>query len=89
MFIFLKIGYAFINSSSYYKEKQSDTDSLEKMSFSQKINFIVNVFKKNSLIIVNGYNNYVFIFTWVLNLFSKKKKYIGVESDTQLKSDVP
>ena len=84
-----KIGYAFIKSSSYYKEQQSDSDSLEKMSFSQKINFIVNVFKKNSLIIVNGYNNYVFIFTWMLNLFSKKKKYIGVESDTQLKSDVP
>ena len=52
-----------IKSSSYYKEQQSDSDSLEKMSFSQKINFIVNVFKENSLIIVNGYNNYVFIFT--------------------------
>ena len=41
------------------------------------------------MIIVNGYNNYVFIFIWMLNIFSKKKKYIGIESDTQLKSDVP
>ena len=40
------IGYAFIKSSSYYKEQQSDSDSLEKMSFLQKINFIVDVFKK-------------------------------------------
>ena len=84
-----KIGYAFIKSSSYYKDQQLDYDSLEKMSFLQKINFIVNVFKKKSLIIVNGYNNYVFIFIWMLNLFSKKKIYIGIESDTQLKTGVP
>jgi len=83
-----KIGYAFIKSSSYYKDQQSDSDYLEKMSLLQKINFIVNVFKKKNFIIVNGYNNYVFIFIWMLNLFSKKKKYIGIESDTQLKSDV-
>jgi len=49
-----KIGYAFIKSSSYYKEQQSDSDSLEKMSISKKNNIKEKNNKKNSLIIVNG-----------------------------------
>jgi len=45
----------------------------------------MKTFRNNDLIIVNGYNNYPFILTFILNVFSFKKKYIATESDTQLR----
>ena len=33
---------------------------------------------------MNGYNNYPFILTFILNLLSSKKKYLAIDSDTQL-----
>ena len=36
--------------------------SLDNMKFLKRIFYVVNVYNENNLIIVNGYNNYVFYF---------------------------
>ena len=51
----------------------------------QKIMFIYSIRKNNNFIIINGYNNYVFVLTFLFNFFSVKRKYLAIESDTQLK----
>ena len=83
-----KIKYCFIKSSSYYMKEKYNFLSLDKMEFLKRIFYVVNVWKENNLIIVNGYNNYVFLLLWILNFFSKRKKNIGIESDTQYKPKV-
>ena len=57
---------------------------LDKLSWMSRIKFVINIFRNNDLIIINGYNNYPFILTFILNVFLFKKKYIATESDTQL-----
>ena len=52
--------------------------SLDNMEFLKRIFYVVNVWKENNLIIVNGYNNYVFLLLWILNLFSKRKKILAL-----------
>ena len=84
-----KIGvdYIYIKNSSLAKSENnhpSRINSLKDMIFFQRIRFIYKVWRKSDLIIVNGYNNYVFIFNLLLNIFFFKKKYIAIESDSQL-----
>ena len=57
---------------------------LDKLSWISRIKLLINTFRDNDFIIINGYNNYPFILTFILNTFSFKKKYIAVNSDTQL-----
>ena len=57
---------------------------MDKLSWISRIRFVIKTFRNNDLIIVNGYNNYPFILTFILNIFSFNKKYIATESDTQL-----
>ena len=80
-----KIDYCFIKSNSLVKSSSQTTkDFLESKSLISKIGYVINVFKNNDFIIVNGYNNYPFILSFILNKFSVKKRYIATESDTQL-----
>lgn len=83
----LDISFVFINSKS---EAMSDElikkDSfLSERSFFDKIAFVYNIWKNNKFIIINGYNNYPFVLNFVFNFFSFKKRYLAIESDTQLK----
>ena len=82
----LDISFVFIKSKSEAKSKQLIKKDvfLAERSLSQKMAFVYNVWKKNKLIIINGYNNYPFVLNFILNLFSFNKRYLN-ESDTQLK----
>ncbi len=78
------IDYCFIKSSSYAKSKQKTSKlCLQNQSVYKRLKHLTNIFKKHDLIIINGYNNYPFILTFLFNFFSRKKKYIATESDTQ------
>lgn len=79
------IDYCFIKSSTLALSTiKSDKFFLDKESMFSKIKFVYSQFKNNDFIIINGYNNYPFILTFIFNLFSFNKKYIASESDTQL-----
>jgi len=81
----LKIDYCFINSQTLVRSAfNSKKIFLDKLSFIEKLRFLFSVYKNNDLIIVNGYNNYPFIITFIFNIFLIKKKYIAIESDSQL-----
>ena len=79
------IDYCFIKTTSLVQsDEKSDKVFLDKKLLFGKIKFVRKARKDHDLIIVNGYNNYPFIMTFFLNLFSFNKKYIATESDTQL-----
>ncbi|OUV76468.1 MAG: hypothetical protein CBC83_00465 [Flavobacteriales bacterium TMED123] len=78
------IDYCFIKSSSYAKSKQKTCKlCLQNQSVYKRLKHLITIFRKHDLIIINGYNNYPFILTFLFNFFSRKKKYIAIESDTQ------
>ena len=78
------INYAFIKSVSLAEAPPTSSKVfLDKLSWISRIRFVIKTFRNNDLIIVNGYNNYPFILTFILNVFSFNKKYIAAESDTQ------
>ena len=80
-----KIDYCFINSKTLVKsDAKSSKQFLDQKSFLSRLRFVWNTFRNNDLIIVNGYNNYPFILTFLFNLLSKNKKYIASDSDSQL-----
>ena len=79
------INYAFIKSVSLAESPSTSSKIfLDKLSWISRIIFVIKTFRNNDLIIVNGYNNYPFILTFILNVFLFKEKYIATESDTQL-----
>ena len=78
------IDYGFINSNTLVKsEEKTAKIFLDNLTFFSKLKFLITTYKNNDFIIVNGYNNYPFIVTFILNLFSFNRKYIATESDTQ------
>jgi len=80
-----KIDYCFIKSNTLVvSDSKSNNDFLDKKSWFSRFIFILNCFKNNDFIIINGYNNYPFILTFIFNFFSVKKRYIATDSDTQL-----
>tara|TARA_B100001287_G_scaffold261497_1_gene250567 strand:- start:461 stop:1522 length:1062 start_codon:yes stop_codon:yes gene_type:complete len=83
----LDISFVFINSKSEaMSDKLIKKDFfLSERLFYEKIGFVYNIWKNNKLIIINGYNNYPFLLSFIFNLFSLKKRYLAIESDTQLK----
>ena len=79
------INHAFIKSVSLAEAPPTSSKVfLNKLSWISRIRFVIKTFRNNDFIIVNGYNNYPFLLTFVLNVFSFKKIYIAAESDTQL-----
>ena len=83
----LDISFVFIKSKSEAKsiELIKKDICLSELSLYLKIFFVYNVWKSNKLIIINGYNNYPFFLSFIFNFFSFRKRYIAIESDTQLK----
>jgi glycosyltransferase involved in cell wall biosynthesis len=80
-----KISYCFIKSTTLVKSViKSKKIFLDNLSIIDKLIFLLDIYRMNDFIIVNGYNNYPFIMTFILNAFSSKKRYIACESDTQL-----
>lgn len=81
-----KIPFAFIKSSSIARS----TKDIKRHTFLQnlylyrKLRFIFNICRHYDLIIINGYNHYVFFLTFFYNIIFYKKKYIAIESDTPL-----
>ena len=84
----IMLRYAFIQQFSKARSKVNidSYEFLSKKSLLSKFFFIYNVFRNNDLIIINGYNNYCFILTFLFNFFSFNKRYIGIETHTQLKT---
>jgi len=81
------IKYCFIKN---FSEAKSDSEIAENLFLSNssyffQIKFIYRIWKGNSLIIINGYNNFPFLITFVLNLIFSDKKFIAIESDTPLR----
>lgn len=87
IYLKLEIPFIFIKGKSEAKSKQkTDKENfLNKRSLVKKVVLVYKIWKTNDLIIINGYNNYPFILTFIFNTFSFKKRYIATESDTQLK----
>ena len=81
----MNIDYAFLYSFSI-AESSSTTSKLflDKLSWLERIKYIIKKFFDNDLIIVNGYNNLPFLLSFILNLFFVRKRFIAIESDTQL-----
>ena len=79
------IDYAFLYSYSLAASLLTSSKVfLDKLNWISRIRFVIKTFRNNDLIIVNGYNNYPFVLTFILNVFSFTKKHIAIESDTQL-----
>ena len=79
-----KIDYCFIKSTTFNQStSRIIKDCLDKMSSFSKIKYVYNIYRNHDMIIVNGYNNYPFIFSYLFQFFSVNKKYIAIESDTQ------
>jgi len=80
-----KIDYCFIKSNTLVvSDSKLNKDFLDKKSWISRFSCLLNCFKNNDFIIINGYNNYPFILTFIFNFFSIKKRYIATDSDTQL-----
>ena len=81
-----KIDYFFIKSDTLVQSISKYPDGnrfLDSKSLILRIGSVINVFKNNDFRIVNGYNNYPFILSFILNIFSMNKRFIAIESDTQ------
>jgi len=80
-----EIDYCFIKSNTLVvSDSKSNKDLLDKKSWVSKFSYVLNCFKNNDFIIINGYNNYPFILTFIFNFFSLKKRCIATDSDTKL-----
>jgi glycosyltransferase involved in cell wall biosynthesis len=81
------IQYCFIKNYSEAKSESKIANNLflSNRNFLSKIKFIYTIWKENKLIIINGYNNFPFVVTFILNLIFLDKKFIAIESDTPLR----
>ena len=81
----MQIDYCFIKSDTFAFAKNAiNRISLDQFSLFHKLHFVFSKFIRHNFIIINGYNNYPFLLTFVLNLFSFNKRFIAIESDTKL-----
>lgn len=79
------IDYSFIKSNTLaVSDSKLDKIYLDQKTIINKLKFVYLQFKKNDFIIINGYNNYPFIITFLLNFLTTNKRHIAIESDTQL-----
>lgn len=78
---------AFLIRKSFSRTNNEKNESifLSDMNILNKLKFLIFVFRNNRMIIVNGYDNYVFLFIFLLNIITQKKRVIAIESDTQYK----
>lgn len=86
IYLKLKIPFVFIkgNSEAKSSQKVDKENFLNERTLVRKVALVYEIWSKYDLIIINGYNNYPFILTFIFNTLSCKKRYIAIESDTQL-----
>ncbi len=82
----MSIDYCFLKSSSKAINKFNNTGKifLDRKSLLDCISYMLSVRDKYNILIFNSYNNVFFLFLFIINIFSKKKNFIAIESDTQL-----
>ena len=79
------INYSFIKSHTFVcSDEVMDSIFLDKFSFFLKFKFLLKNYRNSDFIIINGYNNYPFILTFIFNLIFSRKRYIAIDSDTQI-----
>ena len=82
IYLKLKIPFVFIkgNSEAKSSQKVDKENFLNERTLVRKVALVYEIWSKYNLIIINGYNNYPFILTFIFNTFSCKKRYIAIES---------
>jgi glycosyltransferase involved in cell wall biosynthesis len=82
----MSIDYCFLNSHSnaYTSFKGKKYVFLDKIGILDRIRHLLYVRRKYDIIIFNSYDTLSFFFILLINIFSITKKYIAIESDTQL-----
>ena len=82
----MSIDYCFLNSHSkaYTNFNGKKNIFMDKMKIIDRIKHLLYVRKKHDIIIFNSYDTLTFFFILLINVFSITKKYIAIESDTQL-----
>ena len=82
----MSIDYCFLNSHSeaYSNFKGEKNIFMNQMRIVDRIKHLLYVRKKYDIIIFNSYDTISFFFILLINVFSITKKYIAIESDTQL-----
>ena len=82
----MSIDYCFLNSHSKAYKNFSDRNNifLDQMRIADRIKYLLYVIRKYDIIIFNSYDTLSFVFIFLINVFSLKKIYIAIESDTQL-----
>ena len=82
----MSIDYCFLNSISKAKTKSKVRKNIfmDKLSFVDRIRYLIHVRRSYDIIIFNSYNTLSFLFIFLINVFTIKKRYIAIESDTQL-----
>ena len=79
------ISYLFFKSTTSSRSStMSKAIFLDNLSIVNRLRLLISNYKNNDLIIINGYNNYTFIITFLYNFFSFNKRFIAIDSDTQL-----
>ena len=82
----MSIDYCFLNSHSkaYTNFNGKKNIFMDKMKIIDRIKHLLYVREKHDIIIFNSYDTLSFFFILLINVFSITKKYIAIESDTQL-----
>ena len=82
----MSIDYCFLNSHSkaYTNFNGKKNIFMDKMKIIDRIKHLLYVRKEHDIIIFNSYDTLSFFFILLINVFSITKKYIAIESDTQL-----
>ena len=79
-----EIDYCFINSNTLVKsDLKTNKFFLDSLSLISKVRYLISTHRRYDFIVVNGYNNFPFVITFLLNFFSSKKNFIAIDSDTQ------
>jgi len=80
------INYCFleVDTEVYTKSYVRKNNILSDMSFFNKLKYIISIRKEYDLIILNSYDTFVFFLVFLFNIFSLRRRYIAIESDTQL-----
>jgi glycosyltransferase involved in cell wall biosynthesis len=82
----MSINYCFFNSHSeaYTSFKGKKNIFMDQMKIVDRIRYLLYVRRKYDAVIFNSYDTLSFFFIFLINVFSIKKIYIAIESDTQL-----
>ena len=82
----MSIDYCFLNSHSnaFTSFKRNKYVFLDKIRILDRFRHLLYIWRKYDIIIFNSYDNISFFFILLINIFIITKKYIAIESDTQL-----